>query len=130
MPPKENGEIAEAKAIAELKERGYTVSIPFGENARYDAIIEDGELTKIQIKKGWMKNGVIFFGTESTYYNSNGSNEKGYNESEIDTFIVVYEDSIFQVPVEEASKGKMRLRVDPPKNNQTKGINFAENFEL
>jgi hypothetical protein len=130
MPPKENGEIAEAKALAALKEKGYTVSIPFGENARYDVIIDDGELTKVQIKKGWKHNGGINFSTKSTSYNSDGGSSRSYTKSEIDCFVVVYEDSIYQIPIEETPSSIMKLRVDPPENNTTKSINFAENYEL
>ena len=36
----------------------------------------------------------------------------------------------FLVPEDEAAKNSMRLRVDPPENNQTKGVNWAKEFRL
>ena len=44
---------------AALIEAGYAVSKPFGENQRYDLVIDDGEtLARVQVKTGRLRNGV------------------------------------------------------------------------
>jgi hypothetical protein len=51
-----------------LHEAGYGVSIPFGENARYDLVIDDGgRLARVQCKTGRLRNGAIVFRTSSSY---------------------------------------------------------------
>ena len=37
------GELSQAYIIARLIEIGYNVLVPYGDNLRYDLIIEDGE---------------------------------------------------------------------------------------
>ena len=45
---KQKGDIGEAKCLAKMIELGIPVSLPFGDNQRYDMIIDvNGELKKI-----------------------------------------------------------------------------------
>ena len=45
------GNIGEAKAISWLVEHGISVSIPFGDNERYDLVIDNnGSLERVQVK--------------------------------------------------------------------------------
>lgn len=51
MNNKDKGNIGEAIAIAEFTKRNIQVSIPFGDNARYDLIADfNGKLNRIQVK--------------------------------------------------------------------------------
>jgi len=51
MNSKNKGNIGESQALAEFTKRGIQVSIPFGDNARYDLIADfNGKLNKIQVK--------------------------------------------------------------------------------
>ena len=51
MNSKDKGNIGEAIMLAEFIKRGIQVSIPFGDNARYDLIIDlNGKLYKVQVK--------------------------------------------------------------------------------
>src|SRR5260370_37668620 len=58
--PKQNnktiGERSEAIIIAKFLEVGYGVLTPFGDNRRYDLVIEgaDGNFYRIQCKTGWV----------------------------------------------------------------------------
>jgi len=48
---KQQGEVTELRFYLELFERGLIVSKPFGDNAKYDFIVDSGErLTKVQVK--------------------------------------------------------------------------------
>ena len=48
MNTKDKGNIGEAVILAEFMKKGISVSIPFGDNARYDLIAEfNGKLNKI-----------------------------------------------------------------------------------
>lgn len=51
MNNKQKGDVAESAIIAKLISLGYIVSIPFGDNQRYDIIVDlNGYLYKVQIK--------------------------------------------------------------------------------
>lgn len=68
MPsPKDTGDETEAKIIAALVSCGYTVSVPFGDNSKYDLITDDGDqLRRIQCKTAWQnKAETIRFNTHS-----------------------------------------------------------------
>ena len=55
--PKVTGERTEALILAKLVTAGYAVSLPFGNNQRYDLIYEDaGVLKKAQCKTGRLRN--------------------------------------------------------------------------
>ena len=69
MNTKDIGNIAEAKVLTKFLELGYTVSKPFGENSKYDLIIEkDYVFWTIQIKSGRISStGAIEFNPCSVY---------------------------------------------------------------
>jgi len=52
--PKAIGERSQAYIIARLLEAGYNVLIPYGDNMRYDVVIEDadGQFWRVQSKTG------------------------------------------------------------------------------
>ena len=64
------------------------VSIPFGDNSKYDFIADvDGQLLKIQVKTASLKDeNAIKFSCRSTHVNCTGVKNVRYNENEIDYF--------------------------------------------
>lgn len=67
MDAHRKGELTEAAVLAELKRHGIPVLTPFGDNQRYDMVVETpaGELLTLQIKTGRLSNGIITFHTKS-----------------------------------------------------------------
>src|SRR5216683_2126443 len=72
--PKATGERSQAYIIAKLLDVGYNVLIPYGDNTRYDLVIEDadGKFWRVQCKTGWLENNAAYieFATASTYYHT------------------------------------------------------------
>jgi hypothetical protein len=67
--PKDVGDRTTLAVMLALRERGYAISVPFGENTRYDLVIDDGaRLFRIQCKTGRLRKGAITFRTASSYY--------------------------------------------------------------
>jgi hypothetical protein len=89
MESHRKGDLTEAVVIAELKRRSIPVSLPFGDNERYDVVLETptGALLRVQIKTGWLSEGKVEFHARSQHTNSTGNTYKSYN-GEIDYFIV------------------------------------------
>ena len=132
LSSKQKGNLTELQCITAFYELGYAVSIPYGENSRYDFIADvDGKLLKIQVKTSSVKdNGsVIEFSCRSTRVNSQGSISRTYTKEEIDYFCTYYQNQCYLIPIEECSRSK-KLRFEPPKSGQKVGINFASDYEL
>ena len=85
---KRKGGVTELKCLAYLYELGYQVSTPFGENARYDLILDlDGPLVRVQVKTAnEIEDGVFEFSCTMTRVNRTGVARKTYTKTEIDFF--------------------------------------------
>lgn len=117
--------------MAELKERNIPVSRPFGDNERYDILVEapDGYLLRIQVKTGRYINGVINFRGVSRHTNCSGSVYETY-DGDVDYFIVYNHrfDSLYLVSATEVNTSK-DLRVGDSKIEHP-AINWARDFEF
>lgn len=127
---KSKGELTEGLIIAKLLSLGYSVSIPFGNNQRYDIIVDiDGDLKKVQCKTGKKKNGCVSFWTCS----SNGFTYKktGY-KGQIDYFMVYCPDNegYYKVSVNDAANTQCNLRIDKPNGGTTSHIKWAKDYLL
>ena len=111
--------------------QGCGVSIPFGDNAKYDFIADvDGQLLKIQVKTASLKDeNAIKFSCRSTHVNCSGVKNIRYSENEIDYFATYWNEQCYLVPISECSAEKI-LRFVPPKSGQIKGITFACDYIL
>lgn len=115
-----------------MVERGYEVLLPFGVNQRYDFVIaQDGEFLTAQCKTGRLRGGAVEFNARSVQSNAKGTRFRGY-AGEIDLFIVDCPENrgIYVIPADEVPATRMYLRVEPSRNDQLKGVNWARDFEL
>lgn len=131
MESHRKGDFTEAVVIAELKRREISVSTPFGDNERYDLLIEspDGKFHRTQVKTGWLSDGKIHFHGESQHTNSAGNVYKDY-DGEVDFFIVYCHEIEELYLIENAAfDTAMSLRVQDPKQRDS-SINWAENYEF
>lgn len=131
---KQKGDVSEAAVLCELVKLGFAVLQPFGDNWPYDLVVEvDGCFWRLQCKTGKLSDkGVIGFSTVSTLPRFNGSYDYRSYEGEADYFAVYcpQNNKVYIVPVDQMPKGKGSLRVDPTKNNQSKGVVWAEDYIL
>ena len=73
------GELSELIVAVSLSRAGYFVSKPLGESTRYDLVVDkDGTLSRVQVKTGRLRKGVIMFNTYSTHYHRKGGSCKSY----------------------------------------------------
>lgn len=109
---------------------GYNVSIPLGEDCRYDMIVDfDGILCRIQVKTCHLNDTQtgIEFATRSTQVNTSETKTKSYSKEEIDYFATIYNNKCYMVKVEECSTSKT-LRFDNKRVNLTP-VSFIEDYE-
>ena len=98
--PKDVGDKSTLAIMLALRETGFGVLVPFGENTRYDLVIDDGSaLRRVQCKTGRLRRGAV---------------------------VGVYLIPMTDLPI----RVRGALRVDPPKNCQVKFIRYAATYEI
>ncbi|MEV7684493.1 group I intron-associated PD-(D/E)XK endonuclease [Streptomyces bungoensis] len=132
LSPKARGELTEAIVLAKLIEYGYRVSLPFGDNCRYDLIVDDGRrLHRVQVKtaRDGRNPGTLEFSTVS-HHPLSGKRTKYHGQ--IEAFIAFHPKSgdFYWVPVEDCTGNYFCLRVVPARNNQVSGTRPAAPYRL
>jgi hypothetical protein len=118
-----------------LHDAGYELLVPFGENTRYDFVIDDVlRLARVQCKTGRLRKGGVIFSACSSY--AHHPNPKMVTRSylgQIDYFAVFCLDTgvSYLIPIEDAPVTRRgKLRIDPPRINQRVGVRFAADYEI
>ena len=130
MDTKTKGNIGEIRIASEFIKWGCTVSFPFGDNARYDLVVDiNGELKKVQIKYTDQTTDCDSF-TCKCYSSKNHTTNKRLDKytGDVDfmAFYIVELDQCILFPIDfVGDKGVITVRNTPTKNNQTVGINFV-----
>ena len=130
------GNANELKCMLAFIELGYQCSIPYGNSAKYDFIVDIGnKLYKIQCKssrhpktKYGYDEGSIIITTVYQTTNTKETKRYSYSEKDVDYFATCFNDIVYLIPFNECGNSKI-LRLLPPKNNQ-KEYNNASDYEL
>lgn len=135
--PKIVGDRSTAMVLARLLEHYETALLPFGENQRYDLLIEDHDrFIRVQCKTGRLRNGAIIFNAcSSTYHHPSNQGIRPYQHHYRDSadLFGVYcpeTDGVYLVPVRDVGTRSGSLRIQPPKNSQLRGIRWASDHEV
>ncbi len=129
MNTKTKGDISEAAVVAALLQAGYTVSPTWGDNSRYDLVIDDGKLHRVQVKTGRVRNGCILFNVCSINLRTQVS-EDYHGQVEYFGVFVSELNKCYLVPIKDTGSSIMSLRLVPTKNNQVKRIWWASDYEI
>jgi hypothetical protein len=131
MDTNQKGDIAEAKAVSRFMELGYTISEPINDHSRYDLVVDDGELHKVQVKYASMDDeGGICVSIKSSNPNTKTSKDKTYSPDEVDAYAIYCPETekVYWVEYEDAPKSAMYLRVRSEIEHPS--INWAEEYEV
>ena len=135
--PKVIGDHSQAMVLARLVQTYPQVLVPFGENCRYDLVIAEGDrFIRVQCKTGRLRNGVIKFNACSySYHHPSNRGSRNYRHDyrdQADVFGVYCPelDAVYLVPVDEVGTTYVALRVESTKNNQSKKIRWAQDYEV
>jgi PD-(D/E)XK endonuclease len=134
MTTDQKGAIAEAAIALAALELGIEVYRPVAEGGRYDMIFDLGrELLRVQCKWGSAKGDVIIVHCNSTRRTANGFKRRPYSAAEIDA-IAVYCGELrrcFLLPIERVDgQPVIALRFAACRNNQKRGVNWADEFDF
>lgn len=132
MSSKRIGSFAELKVASEFSKYGIPVLLPFGDNEPYDLVIELNGFKSVQVKSTKIDKEVLKIEVRRRV-GSKRLGSQSYKEFNIDYLAVMCVDTekLYLIPFSEVSGGyNFNLRLKPPKNNQTKGVNLAEDYEF
>jgi hypothetical protein len=133
--PKDIGDRTTLAVMMALREAGYGLLVPFGENTRYDLVIESDErLEQVQCKSGRLRNGAVVWSVCSNYGHHRAPRARSRDYiGEVDYFGVCCAETggVYLLPLADVPLRRMgTLRVDPPRNNQRKAIRCAAGYEI
>ena len=126
---KQKGDIAEAFVTFLLKQKGFTVLIPWGEDNRYDLVSEkNGVFKRIQVKYVSTRNG----GLEVAIRSVNNYNIIHYSSKDID-IIAAYspeQNKVYLIPLNSVkNRSQVKLRLTPTINKQNKYVTMATKYD-
>lgn len=128
MIPKDKGAIGELLVASHLLKQGWHVLFPYGENHRYDLVVEkSGQFRRLQVKYCTPKNNTLRVNCRS----SNNWSVLQYTADEIDAYAVYdpLHDHVYFVPIHAfKNRNLISLRIGETKNQQTKKIHNANEF--
>ena len=131
---KQKGNITEMQCAVAFMQQGYKVSFPYGEDCKYDMIVDTGKhLYRVQCKtSSKLPNSEegFKFKTRSTVITTHGVKTSGYSQEEIDVFATMYEGQCYVISVKDCGVNEKILRFQYPKNGQHKGITLAVDYKL
>jgi hypothetical protein len=133
--PKDIGDKTTLAIMLALRAHGFGVLVPFGENSRYDLVIDDGTaLWRVQCKTGRLRAGAVVWNMCSHYgHHANPRVVRRDYQGEVDYFAVYCPETAraYLIPMEDLPiRVRGNLRVDPPKNKQRRFIRFADQYEI
>ena len=124
------GNQAEAAVLLALTQRELDVLVPFGGGHPYDLVVHLGgtEFLRVQCKLAWRRGGCLIFNTRSTDHGRGPQSYRGV----ADVFGVYFPGNrvVYLVPIWGVAEFEGRLRLDPPLNNQRRGVRLATEFEI
>ena len=113
---------------------GVDVFRPVAEGGRYDLIFDlNPQLVRVQCKWASRYDDVLIARCYRARRNRNGLVRRLYTPDEIDAFAIycLEIDRCFFVPMAHANgMREIRLRLSPAKNNQRRGIHWADDFDF
>lgn len=134
LTTKQQGNLGEAAAIKAFLQHGVKISLPYGDNASYDLIVEDnkGKLLKVQVKscESINANGVYRFSIARKRINTQGNYQSSYSKNEVDLFVLyaVDIDELYLLTFEETGTSDISIRIAPPKRKGGGPIKMRKDY--
>ena len=131
---KMKGNIAESRILYEFVQRGIPVSIPYGDNERYDMIAEfNGKLNKIQIKfcNQQIVDGSISCPCSNIVNPLTKSKHRELYVNDVDYmafYIYVWDVAVIIPTSYIGNRIQIKIRKERAKNNQTTASTFVDDF--
>ncbi len=130
------GMVVELEVAKKLIELGYIVSFPYGNNARYDLLLDCGnnQYFRIQCKSACLQdNNSYVVKTSNDQFTASSRNLKIYTTDQIDFIASIIDDHLLLFPAQliTGREKRFRLKKDPPNNNSCiSTVNWVEDYSF
>jgi hypothetical protein len=128
----QKGAIAETAIIHEAVKLGIGVLKPLTDGHRYDLIFDlESRLVRVQCKWAVRRGDVVVVRCRSSRRTRDGVIHRPYSADEIDAVAAYCADldrSFFLSIADCAGRREVCLRLSSPRNNQRRGVNWADDF--
>ncbi len=128
---KDKGDLGLLKAQLDLFKQGFMVFHPVTEHAPFDLVIyKDRTFKRVQVKyKTVDKNGSLCVSFRSSWTDKHGTHTKVVDKKEVDLYCIYCPDTdVCYYFDPKKFKRSLTLRVNNPKNNQSKLVKLAKDF--
>ena len=128
---KVKGDLGVLKAQVSLYEQGYLILQPVTEHAPFDLVAyKDGVFKRVQVKfKSLDRTGALTVHFRSCWTDKNGTHMQAVNKDDIDIYCIYCPETDECYYLNPADYDRsVTLRVEAPKNNQFKNVNFTADF--
>lgn len=127
------GITTELRCMLKFIELGYVVSVPYGNNSRYDLLVDTGKkILKIQCKTASKnENGSYTVQTCNKVSTTTKRLTKHYTEDEIDFISTIIEGQLLLIPVDFIKNSTQRIfRTEVPKYGNVNNCNLIKDFTV
>ena len=134
MNSKTIGDISEAFCTAAFLSKGFTVLKPYGDNNRYDIVIDRGSgFERIQVKTAKYSDTekCLKISMCSSTFHRNKKHKSYAGEVEFIAAWSEHTKKVYMIPLSEVDNAReTRLRLHPAKNKQKKNVRMAVDYEI
>lgn len=135
MNSKDKGNIGESIIQSEFVKRGIQVSLPFGDNARYDQIADfGGKQNRIQVKycNHVSANDSVMLCCSSSYNHTTNKRRSTYvDDVDYLAFYIPHWNVSQLIPVAELiGKKAIYIRKNPTKSGQQSGVHYIQDYSF
>lgn len=127
------GITTELMVARKLIELGYIVSVPYGNNSRYDLIVDtDTDCYRVQVKHASLNdNGSYTVRTSNSVSTTTKNTCKFYTKQDVDFIITIIQDQLVVIPVEliENSVSKI-FRTELPAHGTKSTCNLIQDYTV
>lgn len=127
---KNKGDLGVAKACCDLVQKGYMILTPLTEHAPFGLVAYDSNrFIRIQVKYRSAVRGSLQVNLINWWADKNGSHGKRVDKRQIDV-VCIYcpeTDKCYYFKAEDVNIS-LTLRIEAPRNNQSKNIRFADDY--
>jgi hypothetical protein len=129
---KDKGDLAVAKAHADLVGKGYVVLFPTTEHAPFDVVAyRDGQFVRVQVKYRSGRTGVVEVDFRSGWTDRHGVHKMDIDKTAVDLFCVYCPETDECYYVRPGDhRQSVKLRITPSRNGQKIGVLHAADFRL
>ena len=128
------GLTTELKCMEKFIQYGFIVSIPYGNNSRYDLLLDcaNEHYIRIQCKTAHLnENGSYTINTANTVTTASKHIIKHYDNTQVDFIASIIEDQLVIIPVDFISNCKSKIfRTELPKFGAKSVCNLIENYTV